>query len=57
MIFSFETQNILYVYVLLGIAFVLTVVCAVVLWRSEWKMCEIGAIVGGMSVKMSNFVV
>lgn len=23
----------------------------------EWKMCEIGAIVGGMSVKMSNFVV
>lgn len=23
----------------------------------EWKMYEIGAIVGGMSVKMTNFVV
>ena len=40
MIFSFETQNILYVYVLLGIAFVLTVVCAVVLWRRAHRLSK-----------------
>ena len=40
MIFSFETQNILYVYVLLGIALVLTVVCAVVLWRRAHRLSK-----------------
>ena len=40
MIFSFETQNILYVYVLLGIAFLLTVVCAVVLWRRAHRLSK-----------------
>ena len=40
MVFSFETQNILYVYVLLGVAFVLTVVCAVVLWRRAHRLRE-----------------
>mgnify|MGYP006959813924 FL=1 len=29
----------------------------IIIAACEWKMCEIGAIVGGMSVKMSNFVV
>lgn len=38
MIFSLETPNILYVYVLLGIAFVLTIACSVVLWRRAMRL-------------------
>ena len=33
MCFSFDTPYILYVYVLLGVAFVLTLVCSITLWR------------------------
>ncbi|MDO4510449.1 MAG: glycosyltransferase [Bacteroidales bacterium] len=38
MIFSFETLNILYVYVLLGVAVLLTVVCSAVLWRRAARL-------------------
>lgn len=38
MVFSFHTPNILYVYALLGLALLLTILCAVALWRKASRL-------------------